>query len=86
MTDGEEKAIRELKTRWQDLLGERMLKLVLFGSRARGDYSPESDIDIAVVVRELTRDMKEKMLDVVAEIELKHLTSQEAGAENCSGY
>jgi len=75
MTAGEGKAIRELKTRWRDLLGERMLKLVLFGSRARGDYSRESDIDIAVVVRELTRDMKGRMLDVVAEIELKHLIS-----------
>ncbi len=50
-----------------------MLKLVLFGSRARGDHSAGSDIDIAVVVRDLARDSKDRMLDAVADIELKYL-------------
>jgi predicted nucleotidyltransferase len=31
--------------------GERLERIVLFGSRARGDHKPDSDYDIAVFIR-----------------------------------
>ncbi|MBC7225957.1 MAG: nucleotidyltransferase domain-containing protein [Thermoflexales bacterium] len=34
-------------------LGNRLVAVVLFGSRARGDASPESDWDLLVVARDL---------------------------------
>lgn len=34
-------------------------KIVLFGSRARGDAAPDSDMDILVVIDELTEDMED---------------------------
>jgi len=43
--------LAELKVRLQEFYGERLVKLVLFGSRARGDYEPESDIDVLAVFR-----------------------------------
>lgn len=67
-------AIRELKEVLGKQLGSRLTKIVLYGSRARGDFDSQSDIDIAVIVRELTRELKHQVLDTVAEIELKHLT------------
>jgi predicted nucleotidyltransferase len=70
----EEKELKELKEILQGLLGDRMLRITLFGSRARGDYSNDSDIDVAIIVRGLTRELKNKILDRVAEIELKYLT------------
>ncbi|MDR0305226.1 MAG: nucleotidyltransferase domain-containing protein [Chitinispirillales bacterium] len=33
----------------KEVLGEKLEKVVLFGSRARGDYDNESDIDIMVL-------------------------------------
>jgi len=43
-------------TRFRDALGEtygeRLDRVVLFGSRARGDARPDSDYDIAVFLRE----------------------------------
>ncbi|MFZ3073130.1 MAG: nucleotidyltransferase domain-containing protein [Thermodesulfobacteriota bacterium] len=68
------KPLPELKNALRRLLGEKLVKLVLFGSMARGDYDSSSDIDIAIVVRGLSRELKSAILDEVAEIELKHLT------------
>jgi uncharacterized protein len=67
------KELEELKKALEDLLGPQAFRMVLFGSRARGDYSEESDVDVAILVRELTREMKRRILDKVAEIELEHL-------------
>ena len=65
--------VRELKDVLKRFLGDR-IRLVLYGSRARGDYADESDIDIAIIVQGLTRELKNQILNIVADIEIKHLT------------
>jgi predicted nucleotidyltransferase len=47
--------------------------MVLYGSRARGDYSKESDTDIAIIIRGLSQEMKRTMLDKISDIEFEHL-------------
>ncbi len=63
----------ELKVNLKGFLGDRLERIVIFGSRARGDYEDESDIDIAIIVHGLTRELKNQILDMVVEIELKYL-------------
>ena len=41
----------EYKAELQHLYGYELAELILFGSYARGDYSEESDLDFAVVLR-----------------------------------
>ena len=41
--------VREFKRRVELRFGDRIRAVYLFGSRARGDHSPESDADAAVV-------------------------------------
>lgn len=65
--------LEEIKKELIALVGDRLLRIVLFGSRARGDHSDHSDVDLAIVIRGLTRDLKHRVLEKVAEIELKHL-------------
>lgn len=43
--------LSDLKRRLQRRYGERFAGLYLFGSRARGDAEPDSDVDVAVVLR-----------------------------------
>lgn len=69
----EKAALKELKENLNSFLDERLVRFVLYGSRARGDYDSQSDIDVAIIVRGLTRDLKNQILDVVAEVEFKHL-------------
>ena len=39
-----------LRDRFRDAFGDRLHQLVLYGSYARGDATPESDIDVLVVL------------------------------------
>ncbi len=51
MTPKVQTILAELKQRLTAIYGERLVRLVLFGSQARGDATPESDIDTLVVLR-----------------------------------
>jgi len=42
--------LRELRRRLEVLYGDRLVKVILFGSQARGDASSDSDIDVAIVL------------------------------------
>lgn len=44
--------LRELRRQLEDLYGDRLRHVVLFGSQARGDATPESDVDVLVVLGE----------------------------------
>jgi predicted nucleotidyltransferase len=65
--------LRELKEALKGMEGKG-LRIILYGSSARGDYEKDSDIDIAIIVRELTREKKNQIFERVADIELKYLT------------
>lgn len=41
----------EFKSELQQLYGDELLNLILFGSYAKGDYHEESDIDFAIVLK-----------------------------------
>ena len=49
-------------------LREHLKKIILFGSRARGDADEDSDYDILVVVDRLDKKTKEQVLDAGVEI------------------
>jgi len=70
-----EQILVDLKKGVQEIAGDRLIKMVLYGSKARGDYSKDSDTDIAIVVRGLSREMKHRMLSRVADIEFEYLRS-----------
>jgi predicted nucleotidyltransferase len=43
--------IMELRRHFESFYGERLVQMLLFGSQARGDAEPESDIDVLVVLQ-----------------------------------
>ena len=70
-----ENQLIDLKESLKLSLGDSLIKIVLFGSRAKGDYDEDSDIDIAIIVRSLSKELKNEIFNQVAEIELKYLRS-----------
>jgi uncharacterized protein len=51
--------LREFREGLERIYGERLVRLVLFGSQARNDAKPDSDIDVMVVLRGTVRDGEE---------------------------
>lgn len=54
-------------------MGADKVKLFLFGSKARGDADRHSDIDIAIIVKNLTRKQKNLILEEVADFEFENI-------------
>jgi uncharacterized protein len=68
--------LRRYRAALDALYGERLERVVLFGSRARGEAEPESDYDVAVFLREMSDRWVE--LERLADLRLRFL--DETGA------
>lgn len=64
----------ELSTGLKELYRERFVGLWLYGSQARGDASPESDIDVLLVLTRLDRPALEidRYAGILADLNLRH--------------
>ncbi len=87
----DKKALADLLARLRQQFGSDLLLVVLFGSKARGDYNAESDLDVLVVLRmdrNAARTIREQVINIMWEIELDYdivfsliLKSEEAFAQ-----
>jgi predicted nucleotidyltransferase len=63
----EKKVVRSFVEELQNKMGDEIIKIILFGSKVKGDFNRESDIDIFVLVREKTPDIRDKADDIAAD-------------------
>jgi predicted nucleotidyltransferase len=68
----EQQAVRAFVSQLRDWLTDRLLDMVLFGSKARGDSGPWSDIDILIVVQEESWPLRQEISTLAARISLDH--------------
>ena len=68
-----DEALQELKRELQALYGDRLKGLYLFGSHARGEAEPDSDVDVAVVLDDYDSVWEEihRMSDIAARLSLE---------------
>ena len=76
MPDDLETILPELKAGLVDLYGDRLRRVILYGSQVRGDADEDSDIDVMVVLEGPVRPGEEifRTVDLVSELSLKHTT------------
>jgi len=66
--------LSELRRRLVALYGDRLVGVVLFGSQARGDAAPDSDIDVMLVLKDPIRreDEIHRVVPITAELSLEN--------------
>jgi uncharacterized protein len=52
--NGPDPILKQFRAALTELYGERIERIVLFGSRARGDAGADSDYDVALFLKDLT--------------------------------
>lgn len=65
-----EQTLKKLKTRLEQVL-KAPVRLVLFGSYARGQATQDSDVDVLAIVPMLSKQTLDSILDVAWEISLE---------------
>lgn len=64
--------LKELVAGIKEIYNDTVESIVLYGSVAKGTDEPESDIDIALILKSNeTKGMKEKRLDLIVDLELE---------------
>ena len=69
MTEKTQSILAEFARRVRHALGDRVRRIVLFGSHARGDARDYSDYDVLVVVDRRTPELHSAILDIECELE-----------------
>jgi predicted nucleotidyltransferase len=65
-------AVEEFAKRVRAALGNNLVEVKLFGSKATGKDQPESDIDVLVAVETGGVEVEDEILDIAFDTNLKH--------------
>lgn len=69
--------LKAMYQKYRNVYGKNLIKVVLYGSYARGNYQTDSDIDIAAIVQgeriELQQELR-KIWDTSSDLELEYGT------------
>lgn len=52
---------------YKDCFGDDLIAIYVYGSRVRGDYTDDSDLDIAAIVRGDRRTLQDKLWTILSE-------------------
>lgn len=72
LSSNENSAVREFLSRVREAYGEKVIRAALFGSKARRDSSPYSDIDILLIVAEDDWKFQKSIIEIGADISLEY--------------
>lgn len=72
LSPAEQAALEDFVNAVRGSLGSEVVDVQLFGSKARGDATPESDVDVLVVVREEEPKLIDALYDLLLDACLGH--------------
>ena len=70
----EKEVLKRFKAEVKEVFGECLDRVILFGSRSRGDADPDSDFDLLVTVQSLDQTDQKRVFDIAADLSLEYGT------------
>jgi predicted nucleotidyltransferase len=64
--------IEELKHQLQAVAGDRLQAVIAYGSRVWGQAGPDSDLDVAVIIRDLTPELEKAVYEASYQVMWEH--------------
>jgi uncharacterized protein len=61
-----------LRERLAEVAGEQLQAVIIYGSRAWGHPDPDSDLDVAAIVRDCTPQLEEALLEAAYQVMWNH--------------
>ena len=74
LNQGERQALSILVQALAETLKDNLMRVIIYGSKARGDQRPDSDTDILVIVKRISKEQRNKIYDNLLDIELEYDT------------
>ncbi|HKY54305.1 MAG TPA: nucleotidyltransferase domain-containing protein [Anaerolineales bacterium] len=72
LSEVERTAVLEFLTRVRSMYGRQIQRAMLFGSKARGEATSDSDIDVLLIVGDETWQFRDEICNIGADISLKY--------------
>jgi predicted nucleotidyltransferase len=72
LTESDRLLIQALKLRLEEVAAARLQAVIVYGSRVWGQAGPESDLDVAVIVRGLTPELEEALHEAAYKVMWDH--------------
>jgi predicted nucleotidyltransferase len=89
LTSKERDAIEALVRRLKQIYGPQLIKVLLFGSKARGNFDEESDIDLLIVAQFPDKDYWQhwrRIIDEASDVDLEYDVVISPLVRNENGY
>lgn len=72
LSETERAAVVDFLARVRSARGRRIQRAILFGSKARGEATTDSDIDLLLIVADETWQLRDEICNISADVSLKH--------------
>ena len=72
LTRNDQEIVQALRLRLEEVAGENLQAVIVYGSRVWGKADPESDLDVAAIVRELTPELEASLLEAAYQVMWDH--------------
>ncbi len=72
LTHRERGALAEYLTRLHEQFEDQIQRVILYGSKVRGDFDQESDIDLFVVIKDADLEREDALTRLSVDVDLKH--------------
>ena len=72
LTQSDRLVVKQLKRRLLEIAADRLQAVMVYGSRVWGEPGPDSDLDIAVIIRNLTPELEGALYEAAYQVMWDH--------------